>query len=204
MQGLYDDGYAKCPCFWGQEPARLVQKATELLSIKKGKALDVGCGDGKNASFLESCGFDVLAFDISSLAIARARNAWPQSKNLTWLVADLLIYEYSAYTYDLVVATGPLHCLATSDDVITALSKIQMSTKPSGYNVISVFNDRKQDLSGHSKSFSPILLPHSLYIEAYSQWKIIEASDEDLADKHPHTNILHHHSITRLLAQKPI
>ena len=202
MQGAYDDGYERCPCFWGRKPARLVQKAAELLSSGKGKTLDVGCGDGKNASFLESLGFDVLAFDASPLAISNARNAWPQSKNITWLVADLLTYEYGVCIYDLVVATGPLHCLATSDDVISSLRKIQMATRLGGYNVISVFNDRQQDFSGHKRSFSPILLSHSLFVDAYSQWKILEASDEDLVDEHPHTKTPHQHSITRLLTQR--
>ena len=62
MEGPYDDGYRACPCFWGSRPARLVRRAAEMLG--GGKALDVGCGDGKNAIHLSESGFDVSAFDL--------------------------------------------------------------------------------------------------------------------------------------------
>ena len=202
MEGPYDDGYRACPCFWGSRPARLVRTAAEMLG--SGKALDVGCGDGKNAIHLSESGFDVSAFDLSPIAIENARAYWSERKSVAWEIADLTDYNYGIAVYDLVLATGPLHCLESRASVRNALCKIQNATRPGGLNVVSVFNDREQDLSGHAPSFAPILLPHQFYIDEYQDWEVLDASDRDLLDEHPHTSKQHKHSITRLLAKKRV
>jgi ubiquinone/menaquinone biosynthesis C-methylase UbiE len=52
-------------------------------------ALVVGCGLGDDAEFLDSRGFTVVAFDISSTAIDIARDRFPQSA-VAYIAADLL------------------------------------------------------------------------------------------------------------------
>jgi 2-polyprenyl-3-methyl-5-hydroxy-6-metoxy-1,4-benzoquinol methylase len=49
-----------------KEMPKLEQKA---LQLAKGKVLDVGCGAGSHALYLEEKGFDVTAIDISENAI---------------------------------------------------------------------------------------------------------------------------------------
>src|SRR5581483_3122955 len=54
-----------------------------------GHALDVGTGLGDNAAELARRGFDVVAFDVSPTAVARARARFPASP-AAWVAADLL------------------------------------------------------------------------------------------------------------------
>lgn len=56
----------------------------------KGKsALVVGCGMGDDAIELESAGFDVTAFDVSSSAIELCKKRFPQAK-VNFVTADLI------------------------------------------------------------------------------------------------------------------
>lgn len=204
MNGGYDSGYRACPCFWGTVPAELVTTLADRLRCKSGaRVLDVGCGDGKNARHLAGQGIEVQAFDISEQAIANARALSIDSQNIHWAVADVRHFHFAPHAYEAVVASGSLHCLSHEAEVRLVISSMKEATKRGGYNVVQVFNARSQDLNGHDAGFDPILLPHEYFIEAYADWSLVAAVDDDILDRHPHTNVDHHHSVTRILARKP-
>lgn len=200
----YDEGYISSKNFWGKCPARMVKIATELIkkqNINVPMCLDLGCGNGKNSIYLAKNGFDVTAIDASYYCISEAKKS---NNEVKWKVRDMRKLKCEDSKYDLVVLTGSLHCLSTLSEVLDVIKTVKSSTKIGGYNVISVFNSEVQDLSGHSSNFHPILLSHEEYINMYSDWKIIESSNSILNDIHPHNNIKHKHSITRMLAQRII
>jgi hypothetical protein len=74
MSGGYDDGYRRCPCFWGKTPGKLVSALADIVPSFHGlRILDAGCGEGKNAVFFAQRGAFVRAIDVSALA-ARGRS----------------------------------------------------------------------------------------------------------------------------------
>lgn len=197
----YDEGYTAVKSFWGDTPARLVQYAANLLkqNVQHNiNCLDLGCGHGKNAIYLQKQGFNVTAFDASYYSIKEAQTT---CKSVAWKVRDIRKFTVEPQKYDLILLTGSLHCLTTRQEVEELIEKVKISTQSGGYNVISAFNSDEQDLSGHSKNFHPILLSHIDYLNMYSNWHIVESTNTILEDKHPHNNIRHKHSITRLLVQ---
>lgn len=197
----YDKGYFESERFWGDHPASMVMKAAELLeNIRDVHCLDLGCGTGKNAIFLSKKGLSVTACDSSYYAIMEARTLSDQVK---WLIRDARKINLGDRYYDLIVMTGILHCLSTEAEVYSVIDKAKDATKAGGYHVVSVFNDRDQDLKGHLDDFHPILLSHQNYLDRYKGWIIIAETDSDLPDIHPNLGIKHKHSITRILAQKP-
>jgi len=200
--GGYDEGYSRCPCFWGETPAGMVNAAIKMFeSTGKKAALDLGCGDGKNASALARAGFRVLAIDKSEIAISNAMRNFP-AMEVSWLVSDLTEIGGPAEAYDVVVATGSLHCLSSKEAIERAIAVIQRMTKKSGLNVISSFNDGRQNMDGHDPEFRPTLLPHDQYLRMYLGWDLLQASSVVQPDVHPHNNIPHTHSITRILARR--
>ena len=61
-----------------------------LPRLKRGRALDVACGAGRNALFLAAEGFAVSAVDISAVALERGRRAADALRlDVEWLCADL-------------------------------------------------------------------------------------------------------------------
>jgi hypothetical protein len=100
-----------------------------------------------------------------------------------------------------VLAYGLLHCLADENEVVATVERLQAATVAGGYHVLCAFNDRHQDLTAHP-GFSPTLLRHSQYLDLYRGWTFLHASDTDLRESHPHNEIPHIHSLTRVLARK--
>lgn len=67
----WDDRYAADDRVWGGEPNRFV---VEYLSgIEPGTAIDLAAGEGRNAVWLATRGWDVTAVDFSSVGLRKAR-----------------------------------------------------------------------------------------------------------------------------------
>ena len=56
---------------WGKEPNQFVRQQCERLPV--GRALDLACGEGRNALWLARLGWQVHGSDFSTVAIERAR-----------------------------------------------------------------------------------------------------------------------------------
>ncbi len=201
--GGYDEGYRSCPCFWGREPSRLVITLRQRIGSYQGlRALDAGCGEGKNAAYMAADGCEVLAVDISAAAIANGRRAWQTASGIEWRVEDICELELDSEQFDVVVAYGLLHCLGSTKRLTETVQSLQQATRPSGYHAVCTFNDRAQDLRAHP-GLKPLLQSHAWYLSQYKGWDIVLATDEDLSEVHPHNGITHTHSMTRILARRP-
>lgn len=142
------------------------------------------------------------AFDVSTPALRNAQTAFEDLPGVTWELGDIQTLKLADESFDIVIAYGLLHCLKNEDAIIDALQKIQTATKPRGYNVICTFNDRlPQDKRAHP-GFQPCLLSHAVYLAQYGAWTVVEASDADLLEAHPHNGIAHQHALTRFIACK--
>ncbi|MCL5047962.1 MAG: methyltransferase domain-containing protein [Firmicutes bacterium] len=87
---------------WPSKPdLALVALASDL---PPGKALDIGCGPGRNAVWLASQGWDVTGMDASQVglnqAVARAKE---QGVSIRTVHGDIFTLEMGKGTYDLVV-----------------------------------------------------------------------------------------------------
>jgi 2-polyprenyl-3-methyl-5-hydroxy-6-metoxy-1,4-benzoquinol methylase len=76
----------------------------EAAGLPAGRALDVACGEGRNAVWLAERGWQVTGVDFSSVGVAKARAlARGRDVNARWLVADLLDFEPDAEAFELVI-----------------------------------------------------------------------------------------------------
>jgi len=75
----------------------------EASTLRPGRALDLACGDGRNAVWLARRGWHVEAVDFSSVALERARGlAERAGVSVEWARHDLLGWTPPAGAYDLV------------------------------------------------------------------------------------------------------
>ena len=73
----WDEKYAQADLVWGAPPnAVVVEQATAL---HPGRALDLACGEGRNAIWLATRGWSVAAVDFSQVAIDKARTVASRS-----------------------------------------------------------------------------------------------------------------------------
>jgi SAM-dependent methyltransferase len=92
-QEFWDDRYRQRTRIWSGKPNRHLVAEVEHLS--PGRALDVGCGEGADAVWLASRGWDVLGVDVSEVALSRARSHTEELGTsivgrLEWRQVDLL------------------------------------------------------------------------------------------------------------------
>lgn len=85
---LWDERYAATDLLWSAEPNRFLVE--QVAGLPPGRALDLGCGEGRNAIWLAEQGWRVTALDVSTVALARARTiARKRGVDVTWIEADL-------------------------------------------------------------------------------------------------------------------
>jgi SAM-dependent methyltransferase len=77
-----------------------------------GRALDLGCGPGRNALRLAAAGYEVDAVDLSPVAIEWARERAEGVDGVRFHRGDIFTVDLPHETYDLIYDSGCLHHLA--------------------------------------------------------------------------------------------
>jgi SAM-dependent methyltransferase len=98
----WDRRYAERPWLWTAEPNLFL--VTEVGDMAPGRALDLACGEGRNAVWLAERGWTVTAVDFSEVATGRARElADFRGVEVEVIRHDLLGYAPQPGAFDLVV-----------------------------------------------------------------------------------------------------
>ncbi|NUS89576.1 MAG: class I SAM-dependent methyltransferase [Streptomyces sp.] len=137
---FYTDRSRPVPFFVAKPDENLAAYLDEGL-IAPGRALDLGCGAGRNALFLASRGFEVDAVDLSPVAVAwgeeRARDVGVDVRFRCGDAFALSATELSG-PYDLVVDSGCFHHLPPHRRV-SYLSLLDRVLAPGGHLALTCF-----------------------------------------------------------------
>ncbi len=100
---MWDERYQSDPLFYGAEPNEFLVEQIGLL--QPGSCLCLAEGQGRNAVWLATQGFDVMAVDQSSVGMARAGEfAAARGVALHTVVADLADFDLGRDQWDNVVS----------------------------------------------------------------------------------------------------
>lgn len=98
----WDSRYAGSELLWTAEANRFL--VAEISGVSPGTALDLACGEGRNAVWLAERGWTVRGVDYSGVALEKAAKlAEARGVEAEWVHADLLEYEPEPASRDLVV-----------------------------------------------------------------------------------------------------
>ena len=93
--------YAAAELLWTAEPNR--RFASEVEDLEPGRALDLACGEGRNAVWLAERGWRTTGVDFSDVALAKAeRLAANRGVEVEWVLADVLEHEPERGAFELV------------------------------------------------------------------------------------------------------
>lgn len=153
----WDARYRDSDLVWGVEPNRFVRSFCERLPV--GEAMDVACGEGRNAFWLARLGWRVTGVDFSTVAIARARAHSAQlprllALRLRWRAADVTRLTLRPASLDLAVVSY-LHLPPEQRDPL--LVRLAAALRPSGHLVL-VGHDVRNLAEGVSGPQDPVLL----------------------------------------------
>jgi SAM-dependent methyltransferase len=128
--GHYADGFL--PWDTGQ-PEPLLVELVQGGAIPVGRVLEIGCGTGTNAVWLARHGYDVVAVDISPLAVARARErAGEAGLGVDVREVDFLNEPLAAGLFDLVFDRGCFHVFDVAADQDRFAARVASLLAPGG------------------------------------------------------------------------
>ncbi len=96
---MWDRRYEGAELMWSASPNLFLPPL--VAGVPPGTALDVACGEGRNAIWLATQGWDVTAFDFSAVGIDKARQLAGEIP-VEWVVANATTFEPTK-KFDLVV-----------------------------------------------------------------------------------------------------
>ncbi|MFJ8014319.1 class I SAM-dependent methyltransferase [Streptomyces sp. NPDC096339] len=138
--GFYADRSKPVPFFVAKPDESLVSYLDHGL-VSPGRALDLGCGPGRNALYLASRGFEVDAVDLSPTAVAwaeeRAREAGADVRFHCGDAFALTRAELSG-PYDLIHDSGCFHHLPPHRRV-GYLAMLERALAPGGHLALTCF-----------------------------------------------------------------
>ncbi len=155
--GWWDQRYAGNDLMWSLEPNRFV--VDECADLRPGCALDVACGEGRNAIWLARFGWQVTAVDFSGAALDKARALADRARvQVSWAAADVLSWLPAAAAaeqeYDLVVLA---YLQVPSGERRLVLTAAGASVTPGG-SLLVVGHDRSNLDHGTGGPQDPALL----------------------------------------------
>lgn len=120
----WDARYAESELVWSRGPNQFVE--AECAELPPGRAVDLACGEGRNAIWLASRGWDVTAVDFSSVALDKGRTL-AGDLEVDWVRADAT--EWRGEGYDLAVVA---YFQVPAADRRTAVRHLVGSLRPAG------------------------------------------------------------------------
>jgi tellurite methyltransferase len=188
----WNERYAQPDRRWMPETPSEWLVAHEALLHGGGRALDVACGDGRNALYLAQLGYMVEAIDVSDVAIA-ALSAAVEARGLTMTITprvmDLEREPLPAGPYDVIVMTNFL--------LRDLYAPLQQALAPGGLLVFETLARCHVDELGHSFNPDYLLEPGELP-RAFAGLEVVE-HHEGVAQRSGHPR-----GVAGIVARKPL
>lgn len=170
-KSTWNERYAAKELVWSAGPNK--RFAEEVASLAPGSALDIACGEGRNALYLAEQGWTVTAVDFSDVGVDKgAQIAAKRGVSVNWIVADV-VEATLPQGFDLVDIMY-LHTDPASREIW--LPKAIASVAPGG-TFLYIGHDPENIEKGVGGPQNPEVLPDSAQICALLQGFDIEFAD---------------------------
>jgi len=168
----WDRRYDTPELIWSGEPNRFLRAEAEGLA--PGRALDLACGEGRNAVWLAARGWDVTGVDFSGRALEKARRlAAGQGVALRLIEADLTEHVPAAGSADLVAV---LYLHLPAPDRARVLARAAGALAPGGV-ILVVGHDLLNLTEGHGGPRDPAVLTTPEAVAAELPGLVIERAE---------------------------
>lgn len=156
----WDARYAKGR-MWSVEPNRFFAQVVD--GLEPGTAIDLACGEGRNAVWLAQNSWTATGVDFSSVAVERGRaGAAELGIAVEWLVADLTQWDPGDRQWDLV---GHVYLHLPTSAHESLLNRAASWVAPGGHLVV-VGHDRTNIEHGHGGPQDPDVLTTPIELRA--------------------------------------
>lgn len=200
----YDDLYRGDALYWGEEPNDLVRRACAALTSETGRparAIDLGCGEGRDLIYLARSGFDATGVDRSAPGLARAER-WAEREGLAvrTVAADINSYVLDGL-YDLVYASGTLTFLARALRA-EFIQHCKDHTRPGGVHAFNAFVEKPYLAVPPDWGEDEEFFRSGEVLSLYWDWEIVEAGEVEFDCASG--GVPHRHAMDTVIARRPV
>lgn len=172
-QEIFEQLYREGKTLWSvSEPPAELKTLVENGTLKPGRVLDIGCGEGHIARYLSEKGFDVTGVDFAPTAIERAKaQAVAHNLEIKFFTADATDLALPKETFDAVIEWGVFHTIMPPDRR-RYLAQVALCLKPGAFYLSASFSWYDNALGGSSLKYR--LAPDSklrLYYSSHAELK---------------------------------
>ena len=160
----------------GQEPSPFLREIFHRgwWQLSPGRALDLATGKGRNALFLAERGFQVVAIDISGVALEAARKrAHARSLRISWRQEDLERLTLPDEEYDLILNFNYLQR--------SLIPQIKTALKVGGHVIFDTYLVDQQAI-GHPKN-PAYLLDHNELLQSFREFRVLYYREGKITEK---------------------
>lgn len=211
---MWEKEYKKKEFYWGLNPLPILKKF--LPKVKKGKALDIGAGEGRNSFFLAKNGFDVEAIDKVSEGLKKIKE-FSKENNLKIKTkkTDAIDFYYKKEKYSLIVAFSVLDFMKKTQ-IERIINEIKISLEPGGFVFLGVFSVKDDMFARIKEAEIKEIEENTFFLKktgtirhfftkkelktAFKEFKIIYLNQKKIEDK-SHGNP-HFHNVIDFIARK--
>jgi len=211
---MWEEKYQKNKYYWGLKPNPTLEEY--INEIPKGKALNIGAGEGRNSIFLAKNGFEVTAIDRIKQGLDKIKKL-AKKHNLTIKtnLCDIKNLKFEKEKYSLIISVSTIHFLKKSE-INPILDKIINSLKISGFIYLSVFSTKDPMLKLIKERKIEEIEENTFYLPKFKTYRHFFTKTE-IKEKFKDFNIIllkqkeildtghdkpHYHNIIEFLAQK--
>jgi SAM-dependent methyltransferase len=149
----WNEKYDAAELLWSEGPNRFL--VAEVGELPPGRALDLACGEGRNAIWLAELGWVVTGVDFADVALAKATTrAAARSVDVDFVHADLVDWVPPAGAFDLVLV---LYLQLPADELRAVLGRAAAAVAPGG-TFLLVGHDLLNLTEGHGGPSEPAVL----------------------------------------------
>jgi len=144
---------------WEIYVVKTIPIVEEFLKNKKGKVVDLGCGNGRN--MIPNKNIQYYGVDFSSCQLRNAK-IYAQKNNINAeffkIKADKLSKDFKNEMFDYGLFIASLHCLESKEERLNSLKEFYRVLKPNSEALISVWNSEDKRFKDFNR-------------EIYMSWK---------------------------------
>ena len=165
---FYTDG-KRTPPFFQNKPDESLVSYFESGQLVVGRAIDLGCGFGRNALYMATLGCDIEGIDLSPSAIEKAK-VWTKEADLAvdFKVASVFETEFDREVYDIVYDGGLFHHLQPHRR-LHYLNIVKRMLKPCGKFCLLCFNESGSPIHDDGEIYRNVKMPPGL---GYSEQRL--------------------------------
>ena len=142
---VWNERYSVPEFIFGTQPNAYLARQRHLLE-PGGRALAVADGEGRNSVWLAGLGLEVDAFDVSAVAVAKARNlARDAGVDVDFQVADCDSWDWTPASYDVVAAI--FIQFAGPDMRARLFARMVQALRPGGLLVLQGYTPRQLEFN---------------------------------------------------------